>query len=122
MQANSITFNDSELHSVLINHTRYCLGRRSYAVGECADLLKSKWLQIPLNTQTIIRRDIEDAIRDDNQIIKMAEERRISNPDDDGYFFPMDKCDRSTWDDVLAFIDRHKIPTSDRISIYKIGD
>jgi hypothetical protein len=69
MKQNTIIFNDSELHAILINQTRYCLTRRSYAVSECADLLKSKWSQIPINTQTIIRRDIATAIEDDDRTI-----------------------------------------------------
>jgi hypothetical protein len=84
MQANTITFNDLELHAVLINHTRYCLTRCSYAVGECCDLLKAKWSQIPENTQTIIRRDIKEAIEHGDW---------------------MDKCDRSSWESLLQFID-----------------
>lgn len=106
--SNTITFNDSELHAVLINHTRYCLTRRSYAVSECADLLKSKWSKIPVNTQTIIRRDIEEAIRDDDQTIKRREDKLTGADSINSCYFPMDQCDRSSWDRLLAFIDQSK--------------
>jgi hypothetical protein len=112
MQANTITFTDSELHAVLINHTRYCLARRSYAVAECADLLKSKWSQIPVNTQTIIRRDIEEAIRDDDQTIKRRDDKLAGADSITSCYFSMDKCDRSSWDSLLDFI-KKKLPQVD---------
>jgi hypothetical protein len=59
--------NDKELHSTLINSVRYCLTRHSYAPSECADLIRSRWAEIPENTKRIIIRDIDDAIRDDSR-------------------------------------------------------
>ena len=106
MQANKITFSDSELHAVLINHTRYCLTRRSYAVSECCNLLKSKWSQIPVNTQTIICRDIKEAIDDDDQMIRIRQAQMERDCTTESYIHPMNKCDRSSWDRLLDFIDR----------------
>ena len=105
MQENSITFNDSELHAVLINHTRYCLTRRSYAASECCDLLRSKWAQIPVNTQVIIRRDIKEALDyDDKQI---EEERSMYEQNGVALrFYSLDKCDRLSWDSILQFISK----------------
>ncbi len=103
MQANTITFNDSELHAVLINHTRYCLTRRSYAVGECCDLLRSKWTEIPENTQVIIRRDIKEAIEDDNRTIEIIKDKLadIDNREQDvSIYRRMDKCARQSWDRI----------------------
>jgi hypothetical protein len=104
LQTNTITFNDSELHAVLINHTRYCLTRRSYAVSECCDLLKSKWSQVPVNTQNIIRRDIKEAIDDDDNMIRMRQAQLERDRTTESYIHPMNKCDRLNWNSILEFI------------------
>ncbi len=108
MQKNSITFNDSELHAVLINHTRYCLTRRSYAVSECCDLLRVKWSQIPKNTQVIICRDIKEAIDDDNRWLELSNIRLAeANYNQDICIFRCwDECDRIEWERLFTFIDR----------------
>jgi hypothetical protein len=103
---NTITFNDSEIHAVLICHTRYCLGRRSYAVSQCADLLKHKWSQIPVNTQVIIRRDVAEAIAMDDRLLELKRERIAKDPSSEDLCYPMDWCDRSTWVRLIDFIDR----------------
>jgi hypothetical protein len=54
--------NNKETHAVLINSVRYCLTRHSYAPSECADLIRSKWGEIPENTKNIIAEDISGAI------------------------------------------------------------
>jgi hypothetical protein len=59
--------NDKEIHAVLINSVRHCLTQHSYAPSECADLIRSRWAEIPENTKRIIIRDIDEAIRDDSR-------------------------------------------------------
>jgi len=45
---------------------RYCLGRRTYIVSDCADWIVANWNDWPDNVKAIIRRDIEEAfIRND---------------------------------------------------------
>lgn len=45
---------------------RYCLGRRSYAVGDCADYLIAYWKYIDGVTQKLIRHEIEEALENGN--------------------------------------------------------
>jgi len=43
---------------------RYCLGRRSYAVGDCVDFLIKNWDKLELNLKQIILKEIEEAKKD----------------------------------------------------------
>ena len=45
---------------------RYCLGRMSYVVSDCVSWLRFAWPHLPECARTIIARDIEDKIEDDN--------------------------------------------------------
>ena len=46
---------------------RYCLGRRSYIVGDCVDWLIEVWPELDPKTRNTIRRDIEKAFSDDDE-------------------------------------------------------
>lgn len=53
-------------HLMVIAATRYCLGRMTYIVSECADWLIKIWPMLNEKTQNIIKRDINEAfVRDD---------------------------------------------------------
>jgi len=43
---------------------RYCLGRSSYIVGACIDWLKRYWKDFSKNTQSVILRDLVEALQD----------------------------------------------------------
>lgn len=47
--------------------TRYCLGRQSYIVGDCADWLIEQWPNISENMRDLLRRDIEAEFRRDDE-------------------------------------------------------
>jgi len=53
--------------SIAIWAFRYCLGRASYAVGDCIDWLRSVWNRLQPNTRTVILRDIQEAV-DRNEV------------------------------------------------------
>jgi hypothetical protein len=46
---------------------RYCLGRSSYIVGDCADWLIEVWPELTEGTRACIRRDIEQAYQRDDE-------------------------------------------------------
>ena len=46
---------------------RYCLGRRSYIVGDCADWLIEVWTELNQRTRSTIQQDIEKAFSDDDE-------------------------------------------------------
>lgn len=53
--------------SMAVYAVRYCLGRQTYAVGECVEWLLNVWPALAPRTQQQIRRDIErEFARDDD--------------------------------------------------------
>lgn len=74
---------------------RYCLGRRTYIVSDCAGWLTQQWENFTPSVQVIIERELREAAKED------AQERESG-----GKFRPLgDDCDRSSWLRVLAMID-----------------
>lgn len=53
---------------------RYCLGRMSYIVGDCCAWLPRVWPHLRPGTQTIIARDIDEAIRRDTEARSRGDE------------------------------------------------
>lgn len=69
---------------------RYCLGRRTYIVGDCCDWLIDIWPSLSVKTKEIIQRDTEEEfIRDDN-----------ARANGDNYKPLGDDCDRADWERV----------------------
>lgn len=50
---------------MIIAAVRYCIGRRTYIVSDCADWIVSNWAEWPDSVKSIIKRDIEDEFRRD---------------------------------------------------------
>ena len=74
---------------MIVAAVRYCLGRRSYIVSDCADWIIANWESWPDHIQNIIQRDVEESfVRDD--------EARLGN----GYKRLGDDCDRAEWERV----------------------
>jgi len=81
---------------------RYCLGRRTYIVSDCADWILANWGDWPENVRTIIQRDLEHEF-----------ERAAQNPD----WNPLgDSCDKQEWEKVRALW-RNDGVTSDGIFV-----
>ncbi len=66
---------------------RYCLGRMSYIVGDCCKWLPSVWPHLKPSMQTIIARDIDEAIRRDTEARARGDEHLPLGMD----------CDRAEW-------------------------
>lgn len=79
---------------------RYCLGRQSYIVGDCAEWLQHQWTNIAPNARHVIERDLREAIARDDQ---SRQDRTDHHP------LGMD-MDRAVWLNVLAMIEAHKAP------------
>lgn len=70
--------------------TRYYLGRRTYAVGVYCDLLIKRWQDIDPIARELIKRNVEDEFKRDDQ----ARAAGMAWP-------PLgDHCDRESWSDV----------------------
>lgn len=72
---------------------RYCLGRMTYIVGDCADWLIEQWPNLTLVGQRMIIRDVEDAFTLDdrarNEGLPARDYRRLGHD-----------CDRAQWERV----------------------
>lgn len=74
---------------------RYCLGRRTYIVSDCAEWLVRHWQALPDNVRAVIQRDLETAFRDDD-------EARADAARDDSWRTLGHDCDRAEWERVRA--------------------
>lgn len=55
---------------------RYCLGRMSYIVGDCCEWLPQVWDTLEPNARTVILRDIDEAIKRDDEDREAGREYR----------------------------------------------
>lgn len=79
-------------HLMVIAATRYCLGRMTYIVGDCADWLTGIWPLLSAETRTIIRRDIEEAFQRDDADREAGRDYKALGHD----------CDRKAWEKVRS--------------------
>lgn len=71
---------------------RYCLGRKSYIVGDCASWLIAAWPHISESARKTIQRDVEEEFdRDDEARGRNAEYKPLGAD-----------CDRAGWERVRA--------------------
>lgn len=52
---------DSQTDSMIFYAFRYCLGRQTYAVQDCADYLRRNWPRLNEFTRALIKKEINDA-------------------------------------------------------------
>lgn len=77
---------------------RYCLGRKTYIVGDCAEWLCEQWPSLPRNVQSVIERDLREAFARDDEARRNGDAVK-----------PLGwGCDRAEWMRVLDVIDAHK--------------
>jgi hypothetical protein len=69
---------------------RYCCGRQTYIVSDCADWLIAQWPRLAPNARAVIQRDLEeDFRRDDNARAKGSDYKPLGAD-----------CDRQQWERV----------------------
>ena len=69
---------------------RYCLGRMTYIVGECADWLIEQWPNIAPSARAVIERDVEEAFASDVKARMRGDQYKPLGMD----------CDRAQWERV----------------------
>lgn len=74
---------------------RYCLGRRTYIVGDCADWLIEQWANLDSNVRAVIERDLREEVKRDDEARAENREHKPLGHD----------CDRADWLRVLAVIE-----------------
>ena len=72
--------------------TRYCLGRMTYIVSDCANWLIKIWPLLSPSTQRIVRLDIEEAFERDDADREAGRTYKALGHD----------CDRKQWERVRA--------------------
>lgn len=80
--------------SMVIYAFRYCLGRMSYAVGECVCFLMSNWRYLSSQTQGIIARELNVTFLKDDLSRKTDASHHPLGMD----------CDRDEWQRLRDFI------------------
>lgn len=79
-------------HLMVIAATRYCIGRMTYVVNDCADWLIKIWPMLSQKTTSIIQRDIEEAFKRDDEDRESGRLYKALGND----------CDRQDWERVRA--------------------
>lgn len=69
---------------------RYCLGRMTYIVSDCADWLIEVWPNLKQSARNTIQRDIEEAFARDDEVRASGDEYKPLGMD----------CDRQQWEKV----------------------
>ena len=77
-------------HMMVIAAFRYCLGRMTYIVGDCASWLIKIWPYLSKETQNIIKRDLEEAFARDDEDREAGRDFKALGHD----------CDRAEWSRV----------------------
>jgi hypothetical protein len=81
-----------EPHMLIIAATRYFTGRMTIATCAFADELAKAWSEIPEETRNIIKRDLEDKFRRDDEARARGDQCKPLGMD----------CDRAAWEKVRA--------------------
>lgn len=69
---------------------RYCCGRMTYIVGDCADWLISVWPELSDNAKAVIKRDLEYEFQKDDAARLTGDQYKPLGMD----------CDRVEWERV----------------------
>lgn len=77
---------------MVLSAFRYCCGRMTYISGVCADWLVAKWAEIPPHAQALIRKELDEQFRRDD-------EDRAMNASFKSLGW---ECDRDSWEKVRA--------------------
>ena len=69
---------------------RYCCGRKTYIVSDCADWLIEQWPNIAERARNIIQRDLDEAFKRDDEYRAEGQDYKPLGHD----------CDRAQWEKV----------------------
>lgn len=84
--------NESKITTLWIGALRYYMGRMSYAVVDFCDLLIEEWPNLPKSTRALIKRDLMEEIKRDDEYRADGRDCKSLGMD----------CDRAAWDRVAA--------------------
>lgn len=58
----TISVNHRTFQTLAIQSVRYCIGRMTYAVSDCADFIRQHWQDLSQNTKNVIIRDLDEGL------------------------------------------------------------
>lgn len=88
----TIQLSQDEIDSMMLYMFRYCLGRMSYSVSDCVDILSSHWDDISPNRQVMIESELKSLLIQDGK-----------SREDGLNYLPMGMdCDRQRWSSMFA--------------------
>jgi hypothetical protein len=99
----TLTLSPTESQAIILYAFRYCLKRRSYAVGDMCDFLRSRWSELEPHTQQLIVKEIKEEIARDDRSIERKQQLIAAGKSElaaDTYRALMQQ-DRNNWENVL---------------------
>lgn len=88
--------NDEEQVTLFLQSVRYAFGRMSYAVSDTVDIVIKFWPTLSPKVKTLIKRDLLEAISDDDSSRENGHKYHRLGMD----------MDRQSWDRLLAHIQK----------------
>lgn len=81
---------------------RYCLGRMTYIVNECADWIISNWENFHPGTRVLIENELEEEfVKDDD--MRLEQSSITDDAHARAFYLPLGQdCDRRQWERVRA--------------------
>lgn len=94
------------LEKLLIESVRYCLGRMTYAVSECSQIVRIHWKDIGNGAKSVIKKDIQCLIQQHTDFTRNEKyQQQISV---EGYSIIGMECDAFTWIELLNWIEEQE--------------
>lgn len=101
-----VNINQRHLEKLLIESVRYCLGRMTYAVSECSQIVRIHWQDIGDRAKSVIKKDIQDLIQQHTDFNR--NEKHQQQISVEGYSHLGMECDAFTWIELLNWIDEQE--------------
>ncbi|ATW46605.1 preprotein translocase subunit SecG [Glaesserella parasuis] len=90
----TISVNHSTFQTLAIQSLRYCRGRMTYVVSDCADFIRQHWQDFSQNTKNIIIRELDTGLKLHEGDVRDGREYRYLGHD----------CDYRTWKNLREWI------------------
>lgn len=98
-----IKIKQRHLEKLLIESVRYCLGRMTYVVSECSEIVRIHWKDISKGAKSVIKKDIQCLIQQHTDFIHNEKyQQQISV---EGYSILGMECDAFVWIELLNWIE-----------------
>lgn len=90
----TISVNRRTFQTLAIQSLRYCMGRMTYAVSDCADFISQHWQDFSQNTKNIIIRELDTGLELHEDDVRDGREYRYLGHD----------CDYRKWKSLREWI------------------